>query len=232
MNTGHIVTSFDRELGEIHTLIMRMAGLAENQFAQALDALSRRDSELGQKVAQNDSQIDDLERELDQEVVRLVALRQPMADDLRATISALKIASDLERIGDYAKNIAKRAVELSKQDDTVSFDAVVRLGKFVRTVFKDTVDAFATRDVDRSVDIWHRDAEVDEMYIALFREILSFMGDDSKNVTTCTHLMFIAKNIERIGDHATNIAEAVYYLETGEQIEGRRPKGNTTAFDV
>lgn len=232
MNKGHIVTSFDRELGEIHALIMRMSGLAENQFAQALDALSRRDPELAQRVAKNDSQIDDLERELDQEVVRLVALRQPMADDLRATISALKIASDLERIGDYAKNIAKRTITLSKQDDAVSFDAVVRLGKFVHTVFKETVDAFATRDVDRSVDIWHRDAEVDDMYIALFREILFFMGDDSKNVTTCTHLMFIAKNIERIGDHATNIAEAVYYLETGEQIEGRRPKGNTTAFDL
>ncbi|WP_343561019.1 phosphate signaling complex protein PhoU [Kiloniella sp. b19] len=232
MNTGHIVTSFDKELDDIHTLIMRMAGLTESQFAEALDALCRMDAELAQKVRANDAQIDDLERELEQEVVRLIALRQPMADDLRSAISALKIASDLERIGDYAKNIAKRSIAIGQVDRKPSFSPIARLGRLVQAIFKDTMDAFSNRDINRAIDIWHRDEEVDEMYTSLFRELLTYMMEDPGNITACTHMMFIAKNIERIGDHATNIAETVYYLETGEQIEGKRPKGDTTAFEV
>ncbi|MEH6629511.1 MAG: phosphate signaling complex protein PhoU [Halopseudomonas aestusnigri] len=228
----HIVSSFDKELRTIHEIIIRMGGMAENQLAEAVDALVQRDSAKAELVRAEDAKIDELEEELESAVVQLIALRQPVANDLRAVISALKISSDLERIGDYAKNIAKRSIAINQMPPQKSVTSIMRMSRLVQEIVKDTLDAFSTSDKDRAIDVWHRDEEVDEMYTSLFRELLTYMMEDPRNISACTHMLFIAKNIERMGDHATNIAETIYYLSTGERLEGKRPKGDRTSFQV
>ena len=232
MNSEHIVKSFDEELQQLNAVVLRMGGVAEAQLAGSIDALVRRDSALAEKVVEGDEAVDQMDLELDENAVRTLALRQPMANDLREVISALKISSDLERIGDYAKNIAKRTIALNQLAHHEAARSIPRMAKLVQAIIKDVLDAYANHDAGRAMDVWHRDEEVDEMYTALFRELLTYMMEDPRNITPCTHLLFVAKNIERIGDHATNIAETTYYLATGKRIEGGRPKSDTTSFQV
>jgi len=230
--SDHIVKSFDDELARINQDIMRMGGMAESQLAKSIEALISRDSEKAARVVETDQSIDDLEQELDETTIRVIALRQPVANDLREIVVALKTASDLERIGDLAKNIAKRTIALNKVPPPDTLTSIPRLAQLVQGIIKDTLDAYGKHDADRAVDIWYRDAEVDQMYTALFRELLTYMMEDPRNITPCTHLLFIAKNIERMGDHATNIAENIYFLATGERMAGGRPKGDTSSFQV
>ncbi len=228
----HIVRSFDNQLKALSQIVTRMGGLAETQLATAVDALKRRDSDLAEQVVRGDAAIDALEEELGERAVRLLALRQPMATDLREVIAALKISSDVERIGDYAANVAKRVMALNQIPPIPPANGVPRMARLAQNIIKDTLDAYATRDAELAIDVWHRDAEVDEMYTGLFRELLTYMMEDPRNITPSTHLLFVAKNIERIGDHATNVAETIHYLVTGQRMAGGRPKGDTTSFQV
>lgn len=228
----HIVKSFDEQLKGLNQNIARMGGLAESQLASAVDALVKRDSDLAGRVVNADTGLDELEHDVDEAAVRILALRQPVATDLREIIAAFKIATDTERIGDYAVNVAKRALALNQLPPVQPVHAVPRMARLVQSIVKDTFDAYLERDADKAVDVWHRDEEVDEMYTSLFRELLTYMMEDPRSITPGTHLMFIAKNIERIGDHATNIAETVHYLVTGDYIEGGRPKGDTSSYAV
>ena len=228
----HIVKSFDAQLEQLNTNIVRMGGLAEAQLSASITALVRRDSELASKVVGHDAEIDSLEAEVDEGVIRLLALRQPMAVDLRVVVSSLKVASDVERIGDYVVNIAKRALALNQLPAIKPLYAIPRMAHLVETSLKDVFDALVERDVERAAEVWRRDEEVDEMYTSLFRELLTYMMEDPRSITSCTHLLFVAKNIERIGDHTTNIAEVVSYMVTGQQMDGGRPKGDTSSYTV
>lgn len=228
----HIVKSFDDQLQNVSHQIARMGGMAESQLTSAIDALARRDSDLASRVVNADTGLDGLEQQVEEDVVRVLALRQPVANDLREIIAAFKIASDTERIGDYAVNVAKRVLALNQVPPVQPSHAVPRMAKLVQSIVKDTFDAYVERDADKALDVWHRDAEVDEMYTSLFRELLTYMMEDPRAITPCTHLLFIAKNIERIGDHSTNIAETIHYLVTGAYIEGGRPKGDTSSYAV
>jgi phosphate transport system protein len=228
----HIVRSFDEQLKQLSQTIARMGGMAESQLAQAVDALVKRDSDLATRVVNADTGLDTLEQETEEVAVRILALRQPVATDLREIIAAFKIASDTERIGDYAVNVAKRALALNQLQPVRPVHAVPRMARLAQSIIKDTFDAYVERDAEKALDVWHRDEEVDEMYTSLFRELLTYMMEDPRSITPCTHLLFIAKNIERIGDHATNIAENIHYLVTGHHIEGGRPKGDTSSYAV
>jgi phosphate transport system protein len=228
----HIVKSFDEGLKRLTNAIARMGGLAEAQIAGAIQAVVRRDTELASTIVESDQKIDDLEREVDERAIQMLALRQPMASDLRSVVAALRIASDIERIADYAANMAKRAIALSQMAPVRPVHAVPRMGRVVQEMVKDVLDAYANRDVEKAVAVWTRDEELDEMYSSLFRELLTYMMEDPRNITASTHLLFIAKNIERIGDHATNVAEMVHYLVRGTQLGAMRPKGDATAFAV
>jgi phosphate transport system protein len=205
-----------------------MGGLAEAQLHDAIDALVRRDSEAAAEIVRNDHRIDDLEMEVSQRAIRVLALRQPMALDLRSVVAALKISSDLERIGDYAANVAKRAVVLSQSPPIKVVGGIQRMGRLAQQLIKDVLDAYVTGDADKADAAWRRDEEVDEMYGSLFRELLTYMMEDPRSIGPCTHLLFIAKNIERIGDHATNVAETVHFLVHGRPIDAARPKAETT----
>lgn len=232
MTHEHIVKSFDEELKRFTQVIMRMGGLSERQLTRSVEALVRRDTELALSVIDDDEDIDKLEVELEDMAVKMIALRQPMANDLRAAVAVLKISSDLERIGDYAKNIAKRAVALNQLPALSSTVALRRMTQLAGMIINETLDAYSLQDSERALAAWERDREVDELYTSLFREHLTYMMEDPRNITTSTHIIFIAKNIERIGDHATNIAETVYFLATGSRIEGERPKKDKTSFTV
>jgi phosphate transport system protein len=231
-SSDHIVRSYDENLEELTRTIVRMSGMAEAQLNSAIDALVRRDSELAARVVQTDNDIDELEQDVDEAAIRLLALRQPMGVDLREVVSALKIASDVERVGDYVVNIAKRALALNQLPPVKPLYAIPRMARLVQAEIKDTFDAYVEKDPEKALEVWHRDEEVDEMYTSLFRELLTYMMEDPRSITTCTHLLFVAKNIERIGDHATNIAETTHYLATGKRIEGGRPKGDTSSYAV
>jgi len=228
----HIVKAFDDSLEQLRQTLVRMGGLAESQLARAIQALSRRDATLAAEVVREDGEIDRLEQDVSQQAIRMLALRQPMANDLREIVSALKVSSDIERIGDYAANVAKRSIALSQLPAVKPAYAIPRLARLVQDIIKDTLDAYVNRDAVAAVDAWRRDEEVDEVYTGLFRELLTYMMEDPRNISPCTHLMFIAKNVERIGDHATNIAETVHYLVKGATIAGGRPKGDASAFAV
>ena len=230
--TEHTVRSFDEQLKHLKHLIVQMGGLAESELENAITALTRRDTALAQATVGSDSRLDELEQEVANLAVRILALRQPMASDLREIVSALKISSDLERMGDYAANVAKRAVALNQLPAVRPAGSIPRMARLVQAIIKDVLDAYVERDAERAVDAWRRDEEVDEMYTSVFRELLTYMMEDARNISACTHLLFIAKNIERIGDHATNIAEIIHYLALGRQIDRARPKGDTTSFAV
>ncbi|AVM74147.1 phosphate signaling complex protein PhoU [Magnetospirillum gryphiswaldense] len=225
--SDHTVKSYDEELAHLTNIIARMGGMAEAQFASALQALSKRDSDLAARVVAGDTRVDELEHEVQQFTVRLLALRQPVASDLRHIVAALKIGSELERVADYAANVAKRSLVLNQLPPVKPVAAVLHLAHLVQEILKDILDAYIERDVEKAIRVWNRDEEVDDLYTGLFRELITYMMEDPRTITACTHLMFMAKNIERIGDHATNIAETLHFLVVGTPIKGERPKGNT-----
>lgn len=228
----HIVQKYDDELKKLSTLIVQMGGLAEAQLASAVDALVKRDSALAERVAQDDVKIDAIRNQVDDFAVELLARRQPMAGDLRIIVSALRISSEIERIGDYAKNVAKRSIALNQAPLVRPVNAIPRMAALVQSLIKDTLDAYITDDAAKADAVWLRDEEVDDLYNSLFRELLTYMMEDPRSITSSTHLLFIAKNIERIGDHATNIAELIHYTVTGEMPKEERPKGDDTAYAV
>src|SRR5436190_18008529 len=232
MPAEHIIKSYDEELARLNNMIVEMGGLAESQLAAALEAVVKRDSALAARVIEGDERVDQLERDLDNLAVRLLALRQPMARDLREIVAALKISSDLERICDYAANVAKRSIALTQSAPLEPVHALPRMADFAQELVKDVIDAYVARDADKALAVWVRDEELDEMYANLFRVFLTYMMEDPRNIGGATHLLFMAKNIERIGVHATNIAENVYYLVHGIPLEQARPKGDKSSLEV
>ena len=226
----HIVRSYQEELALLDRRVAQMGGLAENALGQAFDALEKRDPRLAEAVIASDKAIDRLEREVDDQVVTMIALRQPLADDLRQVIAALRITSDLERIGDLAKNIAKRALAISQEPYPKPLMSGLRnMVERAMRQLKDVLDAYAERNSELALAVWRADEQIDAMYNSVFRELLTYMMEDPRNIGLCTHLLFGAKNIERIGDHTTNIAEIVHYLVHGEPISDDRPKGDQTS---
>jgi phosphate transport system protein len=232
MVAEHIIKSYDQELQRLDNSIAEMGGMAESQLAAAIDAVSKRDGDLAASVIEADSKVDELEHEVEAQVVRLLALRQPLARDLRQIVAALKTSTDLERICDYAANVAKRSLVLNQSAPVKPVYALPRMGAVCLAMIKDMLDAYIERDADKAYAVWLRDEELDEMYTSLFRELLTYMIEDPRNITSGTHLLFIAKNLERIGDHATNIAETLYFLVNGTTMQRVRPKGDRTSLAV
>jgi phosphate transport system protein len=228
MRTPHTTSAFDEDLDRLHSLVLTMGGLVEQAIAEAGAALERRDDERAAAVIEADKRIDAVEEEINTAVVRTIALRQPQAGDLRAIVTVMKIAGDLERLGDYAKNVAKRVPVVAKAGGLDSAGAALRRqSKLVRLMLKDALDAFARGDVEKARDVILRDVEVDQMTNSLFREFLTHMMEDPRAITPCMHYLFISKNLERMGDHVTEVCEQVIYLETGERPH-ERPKGDIT----
>ena len=222
----HIVSSYDNDLQGLRQRISEMGGIAEKMLVESIAALVRHDKALAQAVIASDARLDVLQRDVEENAILTIARRQPLAIDLRETISAIRISGDVERIGDMAKNIGKRALAIG--DDFQPQKIVVGLqhmGDLVLGQLKDVLDAYAQKDTAKAIDVWKRDGAIDALYTSLFRELLTYMMEDPRNISFCTHLLFCAKNIERIGDHATNIAETVYYLVTGQSLSVDRPKG-------
>lgn len=228
----HIVKSYDEELKRLTNAIVEMGGSAESQLDQAIQAVARRDSELAGRVVRNDGAIDQLEEAVQAQTMRLLALRQPVARDLRDILAAIKIASDIERIGDLAANIAKRAIALNQSAPVRPVAAVPRMGKLAQQSIKDVIDAYVEHDAQKAIAVWKRDDDLDDLTSSLFRELLTYMMEDPRSISPCAHLLFIAKNIERIGDHATNIAETVHFLVMGQRPMTARPKGDTSSYEV
>jgi phosphate transport system protein len=230
MMTEHTIRAFDADLQELARMIAEMGGLAERQIGDALDALNRHDAELARSVVAADARIDTLQREIEEKAVLTIARRQPMAVDLRDIVGALRVSNDLERIGDLAKNIAKR-VEVVENELRLRkvMRGVEHMTELVLAQIKDVLDAFARRDVGKAVQVWRSDEEIDAVNNSLFRELLTYMMEDPRNISVCIHLLFCAKNIERMGDHATNIAETIYYIVEGRALTDERPKGDITS---
>lgn len=224
----HIVKTYEEELDQLSAEVVLMGGLAEAQVADAVESVARRDVALAQSVVQRDSRLDELEKDVEKKCIRLIALRQPMADDLRKTVAAMKIATSLERTGDLAKNIAKRAMVIAEAEPMLPLTrSIERMGKLVSSRLRDVLDAYKGGKIDLAQSVWASDTEVDEHYNSLFRELLTYMMGDPRTISACTHLLFMAKNLERIGDHATNVAEHIHYELTGEDYVEDRPKGDT-----
>ena len=232
MSTDHTVKSFDEQLNRMQNKIAEMSGLAEHQLAEAIDALVHRDGDKAAMVAGSDARIDALESEVDHQAVLLIALRQPMGEDLRAVITALKNAAIIERIGDYAKNVAKRTFAIAEMPPMPPATTVARLGNLAQAMIKDVLDAYLEKDAEKAEMVRRQDEEVDALHTSIFRELLTYMMEDPRNITACTHLMFIAKNIERIGDHATNIAENVIFLVKGQVPTDQRQKSDQSSYTV
>ncbi len=233
MQEQHIASAFDRDLEAIQAQIMKMGGLVESAILDGANSLENRDEELAEQVRAADKAIDALEELINEEAARVIALRAPTAVDLRLILSVIKISANLERIGDYAKNMAKRTgvlAQMAPVDDSAG--ALRRMAKEVGVMLKDALDAYIHRDAELALDVIGRDRDVDQMYNALFREFLTFMMEDPRNITACMNLHFIAKNIERMGDHVTSIAEQVVYLVTGEKPEDDRQKADRTSIEL
>jgi phosphate transport system protein len=231
MASDHILKRFDEELERLNATINEMGGLTESQFAKALAAVRDRDTATAEEVIADDARVDALDAAVQEQTVKLLALRQPMAVDLRVVLSSIKIAAALERIADYAKNTAKRSIVLAQASPPPSAAAGIdRLGRLVRTALKDVLDSFADDDVAKAHSVWQRDEEIDQVYTGLFRELLTYMMEDPRTITACTHLMFMAKNIERAGDHVTNIAELVSFRSTGQSFAEARRKGSGALY--
>jgi phosphate transport system protein len=224
--SDHTVKAYAEELQHITAEVVRMGGLAEAQVADALEAFARRDAAMARAVVERDSRVDALQKEVERRAIRLLVLRQPVASDMRQTISAFKVAMSLERTADLAKNIAKRSLQLADiVPDLKLMEAIDRMGRLVLSRLKEVLDAFADNEIERAIRVWMQDDEVDEHFESLFRELMKAMRDDPTKVDYCAHLLFVAKNLERIGDHATNVAEIIHYIVTGEEIGSQRPRG-------
>ncbi len=231
MAENHIVSAFDDELKDITGRVAEIGGIAEELIDLSMTALTRVDPEIAQTVITRDRKIDALQRELEEKAILMIARRQPMARDLREIIAAIRISNDLERVGDLAKNIAKRVVALQGQIQPKKLiHGVEHIAELSLAQLKNVIDAYSARDLEAAHLVWARDDEIDALYTSLFRELLTYMMEDPRNITFCTHLLFCAKNIERIGDHATNIAETVHYLVTGTTLVDERPKKDRTTM--
>ena len=233
MMNEHTAKAFDVDLQELTRLVAEMGGLVEKQIADSVDALAKRDMDRAARVVAADAGIDILQREIEDKAVLTIARRQPMAVDLREIVGALRLVNDLERIGDLAKNIAKRVAALTGDFHPQKLlRGVQHMAALVLGQLKQVLDSYAGHDLDKALAVWRGDEEIDAMCTSLFRELLTYMMEDPRNITFCIHLMFCAKNIERMGDHATNIAETVYYAVTGEPLADARPKGDTSASAI
>ena len=228
----HIVKSYEQELVQLRDLVTRMGGLVESQVALATDAVTEGDAGAASRAVEQDPAVDAIEREAEQFVIRLLALRQPVAGDLRQIVATLKITTDLERIGDYAANIAKRSIVLNQFALPFSLSGIANMARLVQENLKLVIDAIDLADPVKTVQVWRADQAVDDLYNALFRELITYMMEDPRNITPCTHLLFIAKNLERIGDHATNVAEIANYAITGEVLPEGRPKGDNSSYAI
>ncbi len=234
MNEGqHISSAFDRDLEAIQALIMKMGGLVEDSILKSVKALKNSDEELASEVVKGDRAVDELQDLITEEATRVIALRAPTAIDLRIILTVFRISTNLERIGDYSKNLAKRTKVLSQLPpvDDAPATLLEMMGREVRMMLKDALDAYIRRDVELATDVLMRDESVDQMYNSIFRELITFMLEDPRNISVCMHLHFAAKNTERIGDHVTSIAEQVIYMVTGEKPETARPKDDMTSID-
>jgi phosphate transport system protein len=229
-SSDHLVKSFDNDLKKLRDMLTEMGGIVESQVALAAEAIMNRDAAAATRAVEEDPKVDALEREVEQFVIRMLALRQPMAGDLRLIVAGLKITGDLERIGDYAANVAKRSVVLAQYALPYSLTGLAHMAHMVQDQLKSIIDAVGSGDTEKAIEVWRSDRVVDDIYTALFRELITYMMEDPRNITPCTHLLFIAKNLERIGDHTTNIAETVYYAVEGEVLPDTRPKGNSSAY--
>jgi phosphate transport system protein len=228
----HIVRSYDEQLRKLRDMVARMGGLAERQVHDTTVALMRRDTALAAEVVSRDAALDALEREIEAFCIRILATRQPMASDLRFIIAAMKVSHNLERIGDYARNGAKRSIVVAQQPTLGSLNGFQRMSVLVQENLKAAIDALVSSDAEAAQRVWAADEPIDEVYNGIFREMLTFMMEDARNITAATHLLFIAKNLERIGDHATNIAETVHYAVRGDSLPDERPKSDASAYAV
>ena len=233
MTKDHIVKDFNEELSQLDNLLAEMGGLCEAQLSKAMKAMVKRDVDLASAVIEGDRRIDDLEKQVDSLAINLIALRQPMAADLRMIIASLKVANNLERVGDYAKNIGKRTIALSKSPViSNTANSIQRMSTMVEGMIKNALDALINRDSQRAKDVRISDQEVDQMHSSLFKELLTFMAEDPESISTCTHLLFIAKNLERVGDHMTSVAEQIVFIVEGEILDDERPKKDKTSSTV
>ncbi len=233
MEIEHIVAGFDEDLDRLGIMISEMGGMAEAQLSDAIKALVNGDAVLAARTVKRDKDLDNFESEIGTLAVRLLALRQPMADDLRIGVAALKISSNLERVGDYAKNIAKRTIVLERVPEIGdAVHSLIRMAGLTQAMIKNVLDAFVSRDSAKADDVRLRDEDVDRLYTSLFRELLTYMMEDPRNITPCTHLMFMAKNLERIGDHTTGVAEQVHFMVLGETPPDERPKRDGSSMIV
>lgn len=228
----HIVRSFDDDLTAVRAKISEMGGLAEELLSGALQSIQDRNQEQAENVILLDKRLDALEMELEALTTRIIALRQPMAKDLRLLIAALKLSAILERIGDLSKNIARRAIPLARAAPASISSSMIRMGRQALGQLTEVLDAWARRDVDAAVGVWRRDVEVDEAYNSLFREVITYMMEDPRTISIGSQLLFIAKNLERVGDHTTHVAEMIYYVETGEVLGDERPKGDPSGLET
>ena len=228
----HIVKSYGQELDRVRNLMTAMGGMVENQVALATDAILNGDAGVATRAVELDPQVDAQEREAEELIIRMLALRQPMASDLRQIVGAMKITAAMERIGDYAKNIARRSIVLGQYRLPFSLTGIANMSRLVQENLKLVIDAIGENDADKAGQVWQADLAIDEIYNSIFRELVTYMMEDARNITPCTHLLFIAKNLERIGDHATNIAEHVHYAVSGEPLTEQRPKGDGSAYAV
>jgi phosphate transport system protein len=233
MSTAHIYSVFDEELKHLARRIAEMGGMAEQMVSDSIQALVTSDAALAQRVISEDLIMDATEREIGDKAILMIAKRQPVASDLREIIGSIRIAADLERVGDLGKSNSKRVIAVQSSGIPRPLArGIEHLSELALSQLKDVLDVYSTRSPEKAEQIRIRDEEIDAMYTSLFRELLTYMMEDPRNITPCTHLLFCAKNIERIGDHATNIAETIYYMSTGEQPAGERPKDDNTASVV
>jgi phosphate transport system protein len=233
MVSGHIVASFDDDLAELNKMLARLGGLAEKQFADAIDALERRDIQNIDEIIARDAELDEMEFDLNERGIEIIALRAPVAQDLRRVIVTLKVASVLERIGDYAKNVAKRSRVIIEHENNKSDNvSLARMAALVQQMLNQVLDAYVSGDADLAMDVRDRDMEVDRLHTSLFREMLARMSENPEQVSASSHLLFIAKNIERIGDHTTGIAEQIFFLRNGQFPSDERPKADKSSVSA
>jgi phosphate transport system protein len=231
MESPHIVTAFENDLQNLKRRVIEMGGLVESAVADAVLALSRRDLELARIVISNDARIDQIQREIEEAAILVIAKRQPLAVDLREVIAALRVANDLERSGDMAKNMAKRVLAIDGAVPSAKLMlGVENLSRLALEQLETVLDGYASKDVEKAQAVRASDGSIDAVYTSIFRELLTYMMEDARNITSCTHLLFTAKNLERIGDHATNIAETIIYVATGEAPRDERPKADETSM--
>jgi phosphate transport system protein len=228
--SDHIAKAYDQDISALKTQLSEMGGIAEEQLANAIQALSRRDVTLADQVIRDDDKLDELERRIEEKAILTIAKRQPMALDLREIMVAIRVASDIERIGDLAKNTAKRTHAISEALPRKLSTGLARMGTMAQAQLKQVLDAYAERDDEKGLAVWRADEDLDALYNSIFRELLTYMMEDPRNISLCTHLLFGAKNLERIGDHTTNIAENIHYLIHGKTIRETRPKKDITSM--